>query len=153
RPLSSTLFPYTTLFRSDPHRLTVGHRTIFHNAELQCHAATVTQHRRFRHDRIPIAPDGSNYTVHVVTEVHTFGGRQDFIAISECAAGTLRPIGAAMQSASGFWHGPGVKAGASAGVGVVLGSLSDGVLERAIQRTFRQNQTVLRLRSIGRNTV
>ena len=42
----------------------------------------ISQHRRFRHYRVPISPHAGHHARHVVAEVHAFRRRQDFVTVS-----------------------------------------------------------------------
>src|SRR5450432_2427623 len=59
-----------------------GHAAVAHNAELQGHAPAIAELRGLRHHRIPVAAHAGDHAGHVITEVHTFRGSENFVTVS-----------------------------------------------------------------------
>src|SRR5260370_11171643 len=77
---------------NEPHGLSVRDTAILHDAELQGYAAAIAEHRRFRHHRIPVPPNGGNHARHVIGAIHPLRGSKNFISSSLTGAPTsLRP--------------------------------------------------------------
>src|SRR6267154_2689358 len=70
-------------------RIVVGNAAVATNAEFQHHSSTVAKLRGLGHHGIPVASHAGQHALHVVAEVHAFGGRQNLISVAH--AGLAAP--------------------------------------------------------------
>src|SRR6202035_5668727 len=87
---------------SDHRRFRIGNNTVAHDAKLQDNFSPITQARRFRHHRIPVALHAGQDSSNVVGKVDSFGGRKDLHVPAQIALPSATST-AANSSAARCW--------------------------------------------------